>query len=359
MKKFISIIWFTGIALLLASCSSDLDTQQVIAQGAIDEIKVNTTAPFVCTADNLNEIAYIFTWTEADFGDHVSASYTLEFDLKGNEFKSPVDLVVGTKLTKELISSELNGIMHRLNQPIETDVDLEVRVVGSPIVLGSSKPANLPKVNSKISQSVIVQSYAMPAIHIVGDMFNSSVWDIANYKFVMMRDNILDKDQCTTYFKDNSSFKVVENARLGDWSLTYGKSGNGTLSSKGGNISDIKEAGYYTLLIDFTKMTYAITPYDASAAKTYSEVTVSGSALNEKTVLKATSHDPHMWEADNVELKEGEAILQGNDNSNWGATSFPYGKASLGGEKIVVSKAGTYYIKFSDLTGHYIFYKKK
>lgn len=359
MKTFINITWIAIASLLLASCNSDLDTQRVTPRGPIEKIEVNTTEPFVCSADNLNDVAYIFTWTEADFGDQVSASYTLEFDIKGNEFKSPVDLVVGTKLTKQLISSELNGIMHRLNQPIETDVHLEVRVAGSPIVLGSSKPANLPKVNSQTSQSVVVQSYAMPAIHIVGDMFNSSVWDINNYKFVMMRDNILDKDQCVTYFKDNSNFKIVENARLGDWSLTYGKSGNGTLSATGGNISDIKEAGYYTLVIDFNKMTYSITPYDTSSAKTYTEINVSGSALNSKVDLKPTSHDSHMWEVDNVELKEGEVILQGNDNASWGATTFPYGKASLGNEKIVVSKAGTYYIKFSDLTGHYIFYKKK
>ena len=104
-------------------------------------------------------------------------------------------------------------------------------------------------------------------------------------------------------------------------------------------------------------MTYSIKEYDVSAAPVYATIQLSGSGVASTVTLVQAYYDPHIWIADDITLTTGELTFLSGLNS-WSTKTFPYGKGTVDGEDIKVTKAGKYYVKFNDLTGHYVFYQK-
>ena len=354
-------------SLLLFSCESDLEKQQVAPGSAPTGVAVDKNTPLVCTAENAKDVAFTITWAAADFGADISSTYTLQIDVAGNNFAAPQEVVAGNNtFRKELTSDNLNSIMHKLGQPVDVATDLEVRIMAKPMVIGSSDPV-LPKLYSPTVVKMNVTSFAMAPVHFIGSMFGvfgvePNVWDITNYRFVMFRNDALATDEYTGFIRGFSNvtwagqFKFMNDGDLNTYTM-YGKKDANALSLTGGNFELAKD-GYYTVTVSLSKMTYTIKEFDASKATKYTTVQLSGSGVASAVTLTPAYYDPHIWTADDIVLTAGDLKFQSGTNT-WSAKTFPYGKGTVGGEEIKVTKAGKYFIKFNDLTGHYVFYAKK
>ncbi|WP_418699228.1 SusE domain-containing protein [Bacteroides sp.] len=366
MKKKISYILGMFLFSIFFSCENDMEKVVVTPNNGPENVTVNTDVPVVCTADNAKDTVLVVSWSAADFGKDISSTYTLQLDIVGNGFANAQELVAGNNVfLKHLTSDNLNSIMHKLNQPVDVATDLEVRIVAKPMVLGSSEPV-LPVLYSSSKVQLNITSFAMAPLHFIGSMFgvyfvDPNVWDIANYRYVMFRDDPLSIDQYTGFIRGfdpttyAGQFKFINDGDLNTYTM-YGKA-DGTLSLSGGNF-ELEKDGYYTITASTSQMTYSIKEYDASAAPTYTEIQLTGSGVATTQTLSQAYYDPHIWIIDDVALTTGDLVFQ-SGSTFWAAKTFPYGKGASGGEDISVTKGGNYYIKFNDLTGHYVFYQKK
>lgn len=352
----------------VSSCERDVAEQAANILATPTKMAVDKATPYVCLGVNAHDVAFTFSWTEADFGTNISRTYILQFDIKGRNFSNPVELIAGTNIAKKaVLSSELNSIMHALGLPIETPTDLDVRVVARPMIVGTENP-NIPTAISDTKVIVNGTSFLRSGMHMIGSMFDEYLnndkffWSNTNYQYIMFRDHPLDiSDICITrylHFTGNGlrgEMAFIEDTKLGEW-VTINKDGEGTLKYGGSNIKIATEA-YYTVKIDISKMTYSMETYDASNAKNYTIVKLTGTGVSSDVQLTQSHYDPHIWTADNVALTTNEVTFN-LDGSSWSGDIFPWGKATKDGASVSISEAGTYFVKYSDLTGHYVFYKK-
>jgi hypothetical protein len=70
--------------------------------------------------------------------------------------------------------------------------------------------------------------------------------------------------------------------------------------------------------------------------------------------MTRSSHDSHIWFANNIRLTPGNLNFLTNSGSVWGATNSFSGTATLNGGNIPVIVEDVYDIWYNDLTGHYI-----
>jgi hypothetical protein len=308
----------------------------------------------VVNADNLSSTT-IFKWQPADFGTPAAVEYSLY-------------LIEGVSGEEKLVSSSFGDSLAILLSALNTVVLQAGATIGVendiPFILKASISSAY---GSAVSAPVFVKVTPFAAVpqslHIIGNVLGDKVWNNANYEYIMFRDENLAANVYTSYFKAGG-FKFILEEDLNSWNNLYGKTGDGILGNKtGSDITDITASGYYTVTVDLTALRYSITPYDASTANTYTNISLIGefNGWGGDLDLVKTDYDPHIWIADDANLTAGQLKFRANHDwsTNWGAADqFPYGKGVGGGANIAVPEDGTYFVKFNDLTGHYVFYKK-
>ncbi|PYF70778.1 SusF/SusE family outer membrane protein [Pedobacter nutrimenti] len=193
-------------------------------------------------------------------------------------------------------------------------------------------------------------------------------WDNANPTY-MYRDETNRNAYTYTGYLKAGEFKFI--SVVGSWSTQYGNNGsNGvTLKAKDSDPDPgtyvVPADGYYTIKIDINKLTFSLTPYDASAATNYTSIGIIGNfnGWGDITAMSKTTFNPHIWvitQTMNADTELKFRIAAGWD-VNWGSsagnTQGKYGKGVRDGSNLVV-KAGAYKILFNDLTAEYIFYNK-
>lgn len=358
-----------SIMFAFVSCNDDTDPVLPHYEASVLTHPENGTLYELKQKEANNEL-FSLSWTTYKQNDLPLGppTYYLQADLAGNNFaKAQVLSQVAevnqatnsTVYTSSVTVKELNLLLiETFKQSPDSVVNVEFRIItqiANAFIESSASNVFEAQVVPYEAQSV------RAALHFIGNMFGESAWDNTNYKFVMFRAAPDDIDTYTGKFAASSEFKFISNANLGTWDLAYGESGAGILSSSGGNITDIKTEGYYTVTADLANLKYTIKPYDASKAPEYKSIGLVG-AFNDwggsaDVVLTKSGYDSHIWLADNVTLPDGEIKFRVDSawDTSWGGTTFPYGGGS--GDNIQVV-AGKYMVKFNDLTGQYIFYSK-
>ena len=187
-------------------------------------------------------------------------------------------------------------------------------------------------------------------------------WSNSNYQYIMFRDNPLDiVDVCTAHVLDftgnglRGELAFIEDVKLNTWT-TLNKDIEGKLKYGGSNIK-LEGEGYKTIKVNLAKMTYSIENYDASGATNYSSVKLIGAGVTSDVMMTQTHYDPHIWIADNVVLS-ADQVKFNLDGELWANDVYPWGRAVKNGSAINVTTAGKYFVKYNDLTGHYVFYKR-
>jgi len=352
MKKiFLLLTLFAGI---FTACEKEQDMYKVLP---IDQVK----APVLAAHDAIEVTAAnaktttLFSWSAADFGAPTAPEYSLFMKVGATE-----ELITSTFGDSiEILLQDINNVA--LKAGIPAGVQEAVQIILKASISDSYGVATSAPITLNLTTMV-----SLPApIHIIGGVLGSEVWNNANYKYVMFRDNNLAINTYTSYFKAEG-FKFIRKDDLGTFNNLYGQEGAGILGNLAGDdIKDITTAGYYTVTADIGQLRYSINPYDATATPAYNNISLIGDFNNWESDLDLvkTDYDPHIWVVDDVDLPAGGLKFRANHDwgMNWGAADqFPYGKGAGGGDNIVIKDedTGIYFVKFNDLTGHYVFYEK-
>jgi hypothetical protein len=354
MKHIGKIFLTCAFLALLSGCEKELEQ---ITVAAPEDVVAPVLAPhsaIVVTADNLSENV-TFKWQRADFGVPTAVEYSLYAQVGIAEQPVLVMSVFGDSLDVKI--ENLNTVLLKGGATIGEATDAKFTL----------KAAISESYAAITSDPVVVSVTAFAAvpvpIHLIGNVLGDKSWDNSNYTYVMFRDENLSVNVYTSKFKAGG-FKFISNDDLTTWDNLYGQVSAGILGNQaGGDITDITAEGYYTVTANISQLTYTIIPYDVSTATVYTQIGLIGVGgdWNNDIDLTPTDYDPHIWVVDDATLPTGELKFRANHDwgANWGAEGqFPFGKGTNGGANIMVPEAGTYFVKFNDLTGHYVFYKK-
>lgn len=306
-------------------------------------------------------------WTDFSLeGTNVSVVYELQIAAAGTDF-DPV-VVVGEVTNGgeyNVSNSQLNNFALTLGAEEAADFELETRIVAT---ITSDTGENV-RTSESVPFTVTTYSTAVTDLFLVGAA-TAPGWDNNNNNPPLVRLPDNKNAYSFTGMFNADAFKMLE--VRGQWQPQWGLKDGSFVSSEtlgyDPDVLSVSTAGYYTVEVNTKTGAYSITPYDASAATTYSAMGLIGSGRTgngdgwggDDTDFTKSTFDSHLWYLNNVTLFDGEVKIRANNawDVSWGASTPISGFAtSNNGPNIPVS-AGTYDIWFNDLTGGYIFISK-
>lgn len=358
MKKIAWILNTLVIALLLMpSCTDEKDPIYDLKKAPVMNAP---TGYYVLNAESRHFIMETFTWMKGDYGFDAGPVYGVEAALDSEFETEIVELTSSNDPFSNVTVGRMNAVLQGWEVEPGVETDLYIRVKATLNLANSVHVYSEP-----ILITVIGFEDAAPnkqLLYIVGNVFDpENEWTndaskIGTGLIPLFTDINDSKDQSYTYtgYFREGGFKVI--VVPGDWGQQYGLK-DGALSTDGGDIM-VAAAGFYTLKMNTSEMTFSMTPYTAEIA-TYNQIGMIG-AFNDwggDHVMTPFSFDIHLYKTE-IELENDSELkfrANGGWDKNWGNTTFPLG--APGGENIPALK-GKYYVQFNAITGHYLFMKK-
>jgi hypothetical protein len=347
MKQIKHTLLFAVSLALLGGCEKLEEITVAAPEDVVAPVLQYTHGDIVVSEGNLSSGVATFSWQPADFGVAAAIQYVLYVKVGSN---NPVQAASAYSKSVDVKYADLNTAVLRAGAVANTPNDI------SAYLEASISNAYAPTQSNTLAFKVTPLEVAPPPLHLAGTVLGDPTWSDGNFTFVFFREENMSEEETMTANFLAGEFKLIpDNAdgTKGGWGLSYGsKGGSGSelTSDDGGNIA-IATAGYYTIVANIGKLTYSITPYNATGKPTYTSVAFGSAALTQ------TAYDSHIWTAEDVTLTAGdERKFVTSDGAQFGAAGFPYGKATAGGDA-VRAQEGNYFVKFNDLTGHYVFYK--
>lgn len=376
MKKFSSLILAFVALVGFNACTADDDVVFTAQPDPEGVSFVNTfSANYVLTSAARENTAERFVWNPVDVG----APTNVVYELQGSTSEDFSDFTpLGT--TSETNMAVTVGQMMELaeeagldNDPTTDDMPntgtLYFRVVASAGTAGE-----LAHISDTQALTVVLpegEEEEQPLdLFLVGDA-TATGWDntASSNNYPLFRDPNNENIYYYTGKLNAGNVKVIE--MRGAWAPQYGGE-NGNLIYRPTEAEPdpaaipVPAAGYYSFTINIDEMTYTLEPYDASGAATYNVMGLVGAGTtvgwpnddnpSPDIQLTKSTFDPHIWYVKDIEISDGPVKFRANLSwdVNWGAETFPSGKATLGGPDIPATE-GTYEVWFNDLTGRYIF----
>jgi hypothetical protein len=375
MKK-LSILLMAFVAFVgLNSCSSD-DSVVFIAQPDVEGINFTNSfnESYILTPATSGNIAERFVWNTVDFDVPTNITYQLQGST--SEDFSSFDIIgatgennLGVKVSQLKSLADDAGLDNDANTdaPNTGLVYFRVRAFA-----GTDGGNGLSEISVVKSITLILpegeaeaEAPSFKQLYLVGDA-TAAGWNPDNNNTPMFRDSENENIYYFTGKFNAGSFKLVAGQA---WAPSYGKDGNSlqfreTEDDPDPANFDVATAGYYSLSVNIEDLTFTFEPYDASGATTYTMIGIVGDGTtvgwpgddNPTPDIKMTpsSINPHIWNAQNVELNGANAKFRANLawDAAW-AGPFPTGLGVSEGD--IPTVEGSYNVWFNDITKRYIF----
>ncbi len=301
--------------------------------------------------------ALTVTWAPAKFSVPVESKYNLEIS-STEAFADPVTLITReqSQTNASFTTKELNEAAKRIGLVAFEVQKMYFRVTS--FVGTNDLMAQSPITSLNITPYLASPTYNYADLYLVGAA-TAAGWDneADNFNLLpLLKTSDPSKYTFTGYFKADE-FKMIR--VKGSWDAQFGLgAAAGQLSTDGGsgNIT-VPAAGYYTLTVDTSALTYTIEPATVPAT-TYTSISIIGSVNGDwdtDTQLTQSTFDRHLWSKEGVTLSSGEFKFRANNawDTSWGTNAEFFGVAAEGGANIPVSAEWTYDVYFNDATGHY------
>lgn len=200
------------------------------------------------------EKALTFTWTPSFPGYSGTVTYTLQYDLQGNDFANAGELVMGDNLyTRDMTNGEINETALEAGITAGEQGVVEYRIKAT-TAQGAVTYSDV--VTITVNTYVPVIRLYMPGSY-QGATGQGSDWTPGNApEFVRdMRPEVMNKlYYMYIYLPANSQFKIT-NGR--SWDVNYGGSGGNLVLNSSDNLS-VSAAGVYRISVDLENMKYDI-----------------------------------------------------------------------------------------------------
>ncbi|MBK8877851.1 MAG: SusE domain-containing protein [Haliscomenobacter sp.] len=249
MKNWFNKFWVLPVLVLaIAACEKDED-RVYLAVNSAPSLNLSASTLALKEADAA-KTALTATVAGADYGFASPAAYKLQFDKKGNSFKTPREVTL-TTLNKNFTTAEINTIAIALGITPGVASDLEVRVksdlINAPTLFSSVAAL-------KVTPYLVIIVY--PSLYMPGS-YQGWAPDKAD-KVVSVKSNgsyegFVNFPDATTEFKFTDA-PNWNNGIFGDPGGTSGK-----LIKGGGDNLKITGAGYYLLKADTEGLTWTAT----------------------------------------------------------------------------------------------------
>lgn len=322
------------MVLSLWSCKKDEDRVTANASPA-------GTLSASATSVNLNiagaeNTAVTFTFPASTVtGYPVLVTNTLQFDLKGNNFRTAKETVL-TTTTYSATVAELNKMMLSLGATIGVPAEIEVRLKSAPA-------ANAPTFSNVIT--ITGTPYLASAWVYVPGAYHGWGFDSVDSLVSLTGNGVY--EGLINMPADKITFKITPKK---SWDVNYGDGGGDALSTSGGDIN-AGTPGLKKITVDLNKNTYKITNGDSWGL--IGDATPGG--WDKDTDMKFINDGTGVWKL-TVALKVGEIKFRMNDawDVNLGGAD---GKLTNGGDNIKVATAGNYTISLDPVEKTYTIVK--
>jgi hypothetical protein len=251
MKKSINYI---GVLLLLLGVVSCAEEELVtISPNPQEPTLVSPTSGTSWTfseeqtAEMLN-----FEFTPADYGFRAAVSYTVQMDLMGNNFETPVDVIASTSSPARLTVGDLNQKLLQMGLQPEQSESVEFRLKSS------VNPGVEDMFSGMVNMQVVPFAVQLqfPRLYLPGDYQG---WNPANENTIIYSENSDNMYEGYIHvLGGNGEFKINEGP---NWDVNYGDNGaNGTLDQNGDNINVGSVFGTFLLRVNMDEKTYQVGP---------------------------------------------------------------------------------------------------
>ena len=368
MKKYTNKLSFLGLSIfLLTLFACEKDEEQVFVEFGDAPTLSASVETLELLEERAEEEAIVFSWTDTpvtwsnqEYAHDGVINYILEIDSAGANFESPTIVEMGTSLEKSYTVEEFNNLVKKQGLLEGTEGNVEARIRLSNNV--ETKLSNVVTITTTPYEKTASVATAN-TIYMVGEATPND-WD--NTKAMpMFLSESAENTFVYTGFLEGANFKFLD--VLGQWAPMWGSDGAGgvafrpTEDAPDPAVFEVPTDGYYEVVIDTENLTFSAEPYDASAAEVYSTIGIIGAfnEWSESVPMEQSSFNPHIWELDYTFDEPTELKFRANNawDVNWGPEDNPsrlFGKGVQNGKNLEIP-AGSYTIRFNDLTGRYIF----
>lgn len=250
MKKY--FIYIIALGLLLTTACDPKTFDPVLVVGDIQSASI--TAPTAGTNIVLTEAeaekVVNFSWSAADYGFDAAVTYSLEGDLEGGDFSSPIAFANTTGTSVDLTYEEINsnmiakgipdGVASNILLRVVADVNDEVSEVASGTVMISVTP-----------YKVVVQ---YPLLAVPGSYQGWNPNDSINAVF----DRNFDGNYESFVYFDGTGVEFKFSDPVLGWAMNWGDNGgDGVLDDGGDNIA-APDAGMHRLRVNLNDFSYSV-----------------------------------------------------------------------------------------------------
>lgn len=393
MKKIYFASLLTCIlALCLASCSDDRDSNPTVQQP--ESFVLNTPALAGNIYDLENSDSISFTYKQPEYGFTAAVNYYTQISLTDtwenstDENSAPKFIELDGYSTKALTNASAEIIDKAIMKMGEYDSADKVPAttklyVRMRAILSSGYECYSNTVTLTVKPYFKPLTQADPELwYMIGGCIGDGSWSTSNgindigksiYPLCPIEGETYDETTgkgpltFTGYFDKTQGFKIVTYPvtwGVGEqWGCKDDDFYTGYLkdADKEGENFTAPEAGYYTINLNTKTNTLAIKKATSEPTE-YTKMYISGTFNNWGTNTEMTAVDTwanaknHVWKYE-LSITENSKLKFTSGNNWWGGSNFPYGWGSLNGDNISVT-AGDYIVIFNDITGYYYFYSK-
>ena len=131
MKRLKYLAYALASIFLLASCEKDETKVYISDTPTAPALSAPAASAAIVMTKPEADKTVTFTWKAAEYGVKLGVEYTLQMDVKGNDFKNAVAIISSNKLTETITYDALNAKCTALGLENAKANDVELRVVAT------------------------------------------------------------------------------------------------------------------------------------------------------------------------------------------------------------------------------------
>jgi hypothetical protein len=342
MKKYLHTVLAAGCValLMLASCKKDENKLVADPANAKGGTLAASASTIVLTKATETTTAVTFTITQPSFGFPAAPTNTLQFDVSGDNFTSPKEVVLAAKAsTLAYAGLDFNALALSLNMKTGVAAPLQVRIK-------SQISTTITAVYSNVITLTVTPYPLVSYVYVPGAY---QTWNPATADSLKSATGNGVYTGVINFVGTDFGFKITTGK---NWNVAYGDAGSGAVSTTASGNLTAPGVGDYQLILDENKNTLAMKAYQISIIGDGAQGWNAGNDVD-----MTFNNGTQTWSATTTLSSAGTIKFRLNHawDVSYGGSG---GVASTSAGNIPVAASGTYLVTFSEATLTYTLTKQ-